>query len=134
MSTLLVATRVFPGFRQIAVSDFGTASYPEWEGGEALVWVPTCFAIGTNEDTYGDVLVELRVGAVDVPGVREIHSGTFTCPSGRVSVTGPTDEREVTLTLPRTGDWRIRIAVRGEKRPDYVGIFFDAEEWSAVTP
>jgi len=108
------------------------SSYPEWEGGEALVWVPACIAVGTIEDTDGDVLVELRVGAVEVPGGREIHSGMFRCPSGDVSVTGPTDEREVTLTLPRTGDWKVRIVVRGEGRPDYVGVFFDAEEWSAA--
>ena len=133
MSTVVASTVVFPGYHQIALGDYRSTDVPEWRSGdEPLVTSPSCFLIATIDGLYGDVEVELRVGGVDVSHVRVVFEGVFTCLSGIVSATGPADDREETLLLPRRGDWTVRIAVRGQDRPDYVAVFFDQEEWDAA--
>jgi hypothetical protein len=127
---------VVPGYNQIAIQDFEATSEPEWESGdESVAWVrdnPDCFFVGTIDDLDGDVLVEMRVGNVDVPGARQIFEGNFQSSSGIVSVSGPTDDRVESFLLPRRGPWKIRIAVSGAERPNGVAVFFAQEEWDAA--
>ena len=133
MSTVLASVMVSPGYHQIAVSDYESVDVPEWESGdEPLVTSSSCFLIGTIDDLDDDVKVEMRVGDVDVPHVRVIFEGVLDCASGIVSATGPTDDHEETLLLPRRGAWSVRIAVRGQDSPDYVAVFFDQREWDAA--
>ncbi|MEU6851401.1 hypothetical protein ABZ901_15935 [Actinacidiphila alni] len=135
MSRLLSSLTVTPAWSQIEVRDFGAIDSPEWETGEEpLVWTDSCFFIGTVGDLESDVAVEFRTGPVDVPGVREIHSGVFVCASGKVSAITPAMSHEVSLVLPKPGAWSVRIAVRGDDRPDYVVIFFDETEWESSLP
>lgn len=136
MSNLLTSLLVWPGYGQIAIQDVGATSEPEWMAGdEELVWVPDnpdCFLVGTIDDLDGGVVVEMRAGDVDIPGARQIFEGVFRSPSGIVSASGPTDERRESFLLPRRGRWRIRIAVKGAGRPDFVAVFLAQEEWDAA--
>ncbi|MFI0895205.1 hypothetical protein [Streptomyces sp. NPDC020983] len=133
MSVFLASSVVSPGYRQIAIGDFETVDTPQWQSGEeSLVSSSSGFLIGTIDDPDGDVEVEMRRGDVDVPDVRVVFEGVLSCPSGIVSATGPTDDRQETLLLPGRGDWSVRIAVRGRDRPDYVAVFFDQQEWVAA--
>ncbi|MFJ5610627.1 hypothetical protein ACIQCJ_14720 [Streptomyces sp. NPDC093221] len=131
MSTLIAATTVSPAWSQIVVENFGNSETPEWDTGEEpLVWTPGCYLIETVDDMESNVLVDFRVGVIDVHDVREIHNGNFVCASGRASVCAPAMAQKAVLTLPRAGDWAIRIAVRGKFRPDYVVVFFNEDKWS----
>lgn len=134
MSVVLASATVAPDFHQIAVADFDSDDVPEWETGEEpLVWSPGCFLISTIDSADGNVELDMRVGDVDVPGVRVVFEGTFHCSSGIVSATGPVDYPRKTFLLPRRGRWTIRIAVRNSgASPDYVAFFFDREEWEAA--
>ncbi|MFJ5610628.1 hypothetical protein ACIQCJ_14725 [Streptomyces sp. NPDC093221] len=133
MSRVLKRITMTPECRQIMVRDFGTSDAPEWEtGDEPLAWFPGSFMIGTVDDTDGDVTVEVRLGAADTPGARTIFDGIFSCTSGIVSIMTPTEYDNETLRLPRAGDWKMRIAVKGAERPDYVAIIFDDKEWSTA--
>jgi hypothetical protein len=135
MSTVLAAVTETPAYLQIIVQDMAQQSEPPmWETeDDPLVQTPECFMIATIDDMDGNVRVEFRAGSTDIPDVREIYNGIFTCSSGEVSVSAPAMNREKVLSLPHAGDWNIRIAVKGLPRPDYIAIFFDEDQWNAAT-
>lgn len=118
---------------QISLRDYGTSYWPvAGDSGDPseIIASPGHIYVPTRSDSDGDVVVEVRVGAVDIPGIRRIFQGVIELDSGVLSVTPPVVEDEETYRMPRPGSWRLTIGVRGEPEADYVALFFDEEEWA----
>lgn len=134
MSRILHTRVVSPFWGLVSIRDFDTADYPTGGTGEEEIQVlPGHIYVATQSDTDGDVPVEIRVGEVDVPGLRTVFDGTLSVNSGVLCVTAPAMEDEETFHLPRPGEWSVKIAVRGDPRPTFVALFLDLKEWETAT-
>ncbi|SMF06083.1 hypothetical protein SAMN02745830_01374 [Streptomyces sp. Amel2xC10] len=98
-------------------------------GEESYVFLPGHALISTRGDTQGDVLVDLMIGEQGLSDAALLFEEVMRFSSGVVSVSDVVDPDEETLELPRPGDWRVKVYVKGRPWPDRVFVVFDERQW-----
>jgi hypothetical protein len=130
VSTLIYEDSVWAEHCLVAVNNFDTRETPDWDHGDGSVAACSqSIYVVVRPDWYGDVTVQVRVGEVDLPGVRTVFEGVLSVTSGIISILSPVAGDEESVVLPRAGDWFVRIAVQGEPYTDFLAVFLDSGQW-----
>lgn len=108
----------------VSIRDFDTEDEPEVEE-----FLPGHVYVATRTDTDGKVAIDVAIGEPKETDMRTVIEEVMTFESGILCITAPTIPDEETVRLPRPGQWAVKICVRGEPRPDWVGIYFSEREW-----
>ncbi|MGQ4449698.1 hypothetical protein ACN6LK_000205 [Streptomyces griseus] len=112
----------------VSFRDFGTDDYPVIETGEEdFLFLPGSLTVMGESDA--DVNVEVYTGWKVVPGAELLFDGTMIFASGVLSVSEPEDPDEVSLQLPRAGEWRVRVYRRQQLDSQDVYYVFDRNQW-----
>jgi hypothetical protein len=90
---------------------------------------PQSIYVAARPDSYGEVTAQVRIGEVDLPGVRTVFEGVLSVTSGIISILSPVAGDGASVILPRAGDWMVRIAVKGDLYADFLAVFLDPDQW-----